>query len=90
MLIVRMGMEEGGGEGRAYGGWGVGEELRSKACRSGEHARAWLTRTQTLVGHEQSVNSLAWLPDNDFVMASASDDFSVRLWGPRRLQDYMQ
>ncbi|EKX52326.1 hypothetical protein GUITHDRAFT_102226 [Guillardia theta CCMP2712] len=45
---------------------------------------------KTLVGHDQSVNSLAWLPNNDFVMASASDDFSVRLWGPRMLQNYME
>lgn len=34
-------------------------------------------------GHTRCVNAVAWNPVHHDVLASASDDYSLRLWGPR-------
>lgn len=34
-------------------------------------------------GHTRCVNAVAWNPRHHDVLVSASDDYSLRLWGPR-------
>ncbi|XP_063625613.1 WD repeat-containing protein 26 [Cydia splendana] len=36
-----------------------------------------------VAGHSRCVNAVAWNPVHHDVLASASDDYSLRLWGPR-------
>lgn len=37
-------------------------------------------------GHTRCVNCVAWNPTHHDVLVSASDDYSLRLWGPRTHQ----
>mmetsp|Transcript_14976 Transcript_14976/g.21978 ORF Transcript_14976/g.21978 Transcript_14976/m.21978 type:complete len:692 (-) Transcript_14976:22-2097(-) len=37
-----------------------------------------------LIGHNAGINSVVWCPTNDYIVASASEDHTVRLWDIRR------
>ncbi|XP_044748626.1 WD repeat-containing protein 26 isoform X1 [Coccinella septempunctata] len=39
----------------------------------------------TLKGHTRSVNAVAWNPVFHHIMVSVSDDFTVRVWGPKKM-----
>jgi DNA excision repair protein ERCC-8 len=40
--------------------------------------------THTLAGHSRALRTVAWSPANDFVLASAGDSGTIRIWDVRR------
>jgi COMPASS component SWD3 len=42
------------------------------------------THSKTLQGHTEGVNDIAWSSDS-LCVASASDDYSVRIWNVKRV-----
>lgn len=41
-----------------------------------------------LKGHSRTVNCVSWNPSIPSMLASASDDGTVKIWGPTDLQEY--
>lgn len=64
---------------------GAGEDFVVSGSEDG-HIFIWHRRSgkllDVLAGHRGSVNAVAWSSSNACLMASASDDGTVRLWGP--------
>ena len=78
----------GGPSGGSFGSFGEGGGLaRGLVCSGSEDARAYVWSVahgrlvKVLAGHGDVVSSVAWSPRVPGLVATASDDFTVRIWG---------
>lgn len=78
---------------RFVSGMAVGGPGEALVCAGSEDGCVMLWQRQTgkpvkvLIGHQGAVNSLSWCQRDGgaglpYLLASASDDYSVRIWGP--------
>ncbi|EWM23821.1 transducin wd40 domain-containing protein, partial [Nannochloropsis gaditana] len=84
---LRAEFNEGGGEGGRERLVAAGSEdgrvcLWKEGRREGGGKEGAEEPMEELKGHGGVVNDVAWCPSNPHVLASCSDDGSVRVWGP--------